>query len=154
MSQLFSLERIALALFAAALTLITATVVFAREMRSDDNGMQGASKPVDQNMTCRAAHDQNGQVFNVKFVNYLRDNFVSEGASVTSEMLGTCGANAPETNIKAFGGAIVVHSFVAGGHLCNEVDGSVTFSLFHDRTIGQSRIATLKVKDVVYNCKL
>lgn len=154
MFQHLSLERIALALFAGALTLIAATMAFARPAMIEEPVEKQTASPIYQSMTCREAIERSEKTFNAKFVNFLRPNFISEGGSVTTEALGTCFANAPATAYNALHGQVDLHSFIAGGNSCNAKEGDVTFALFHDRKIGQSRFATLTVKNVVYNCEL
>lgn len=154
MFQHLSLERIALALFAGALTLIAATMAFARPALIDESTEKQSSSPIYQSMTCREAIERSEKMFNAKFVIFLTPNLISDGGSVTTDALGTCFANAPSTAYNAFGGQVDMHVFTAGGNSCKAKDGDVTFTLFHDRKIGQSRHATLTVKNVVYNCEL
>jgi uncharacterized protein (DUF2141 family) len=162
MFQQLSMERIALVLFTGALTLIAATTAFARPALMPDSKEKMVASPVYQSMTCREAHDKPENTFNAKFVNFLRADQVSEGGSVTTEMLGTCFANAPASSYAVSsrkdgqngGGQLDIHSFSAGGNSCNAKEGEVTFELFHDRTIGQSRSATLTIKNFVFNCEL
>jgi len=154
MFQHLSLERLALALFAGALTLIAATMAFARPALIEEPAEKQIASPIYQSMTCREAVERTQTTFNAKFVNFLTPNLVSEGGSVTTDTLGTCFANAPGTAYNALGGQVDIHSFIAGGNSCKAKEGDVTFALFHDRKIGQSRFATLIVKNVVFNCEL
>jgi hypothetical protein len=154
MFQHLSLERIALALFAGALTLIAATMAFARPAMIEEPAEKQVATPIYQNMTCHEAIERAESTFNAKFVIFLTPNFVSDGGSVTTDALGTCFANAPASAYNALGGQVDIHSFLAGGNSCNAKEGDVSFALFHDRKIGQSRHATLTVKNVVYNCEL
>lgn len=153
-SGYFSIERLGIALFAGALTLIAATMAFARPMEIDRPYEKEPSAPVIMNMTCSEAIERTDKSFKAKFIVYLTPHQVSDGGVVTSDSIGTCAADTGSTNYNALAGTIDIHSFVTGGNSCKEADGSVSFSVFHDRRKGFGRSATLTIKNVNYNCEL
>lgn len=154
--MIFSLERIALALFAFALTLIAGALVFASPILIDENPTREKAQPVIQAFNCHEAIERAGeQRFRVIFVLDMRPtSFIVESGTVTSKELGTCGANSPHSSFNAMNGSFDIHEFTAGGSLCNERDGSVKFTAYYDRRAGLSRFASLVVKGVPYLCEL
>ncbi len=150
-----SLERVALVLFAFVITLIAATMAFARPAMNFETEEREAAQPIIQSMACKEAIElaQVQKTRTTFVVNMRPSSYVVDSGTVTSPSIGTCGANKPSSAYNALGGTVDIHTFTAGGNLCKERDGSVVFTVFHDRRSGFSRHTTLNIKGVNYNCE-
>ena len=155
MFQNVSIERIAIALFAGALTLIAASVVFARPPVLDEPSKE-KSQTIYMSMNCKEATDRPTSSFPVKFVVDMRPStFEVTDAQVILPVIGTCGASLTGSNYDApitnGAGKFDIHNFiVSGGQKCD----AIAFTVFHDRKIGSARFASLKLGNVSYNCEL
>lgn len=158
MFQNLSLERLALALFAGALTLIAATMAFARTPTVlDDTEQSLPATPVVIPMLCRKTAVVGEQQILARFTLSMKTNFTSDGGAVVADVLGTCQSNAPASAYNVIGpsGSYVdVHTYTAGGTSCKESDGSVSFTVNFDRKQNIARTASLTVSGVTYDCEL
>jgi hypothetical protein len=155
----FSIERSALVfctLCTFAVTLLAGRLAFAGPAILDDQGVREAAQPIVHTMFCSEAIERSEKppVRTTIVVNMQPSTYIVESGTVTSKLLGTCGSDSPSSASNALGGTVDIHSFAAGGSLCTKPNGSVQFTVFHDRVLGQSRYATLTIQGVNYNCSL
>ncbi|MDX9732004.1 MAG: hypothetical protein RBT63_09555 [Bdellovibrionales bacterium] len=166
MFRKISFEKVVLGVFTAVVTLIAATLVMATPAQArvanpallGENEFDEPSAPVFLKMTCsssgKSSIEENEASFQATFVAHVTPSRQINSGSVSTDSLGNCFANAPSSVLNALGGRVDIHTFEAGGYSCKAEEGSVSFSIFNDRSLGFGRHATLLVGKKAYNCDL